>query len=461
MPPREPWRAYLGASRPKHQPSPALLTPASPAAIASRVPRTLPARVHLPSGQIVRLSDPAARKAAAALPPSPVPGGVMAALAVLEAPGVASTDEGAPLDIRALPVRDAHTLRALLTHAGVLAEEPDTFTCQNCAAPFAIAPSSLLEIAPFVDGELDDPELDAPFEHQKSHPIPPLRAGASLARTVRIAPRTVEEALPLWRAEADPHLRITPAIATAMGITALGAERHARVLAEALMAASPEAFRAVADLLHEAHYPARLVGVHRCAACGARNDLDVPLARDIPREPVNERGPRRPFPDLDAFESMVRAAARDVFRARRVRNIHLFIDADVPFVDDGGEPLLGCYTPGGTDADLPIPRPPEIRIFYRTFEAEYRADERFDVEAEIRETIDHEVTHHLHHLAGHDPLDDEERAAIVEDEARRVGKREIVRRARHSLAQDLRGFFRVAWPLLVVAFAATYLAFCG
>ena len=424
------------------------------------MPRTLPARVHLPSGRIVRLSEPAARKAKASAPPSAVPGGAMAALAILEAPGVVSTDEGTPLDIRALPVRDAHTLRALLTHAGILDEEPDSFTCQNCGAPFEIAPSRLFEIAPFVDGELDDPELDAPFEHQKSHPIPPIRAGASLARTVRIAPRTVEEALPLWRAEADPHLRITPAIAAAMGVTALGSERRARVLADALMSASPEAFRARADLLHEAHYPARLVGVHRCAACGARNDLDVPLARDIPREPMDDRAPRRPFPDLDAFEVMVKAAADDVFRVRRVRNIHLFIDADVPFVDDGGEPLLGCYTPGGTDAELAIPRPPEIRIFYRTFEAEYRADDQFDVEAEIRETIDHEVTHHLHQLAGVDPLDDEERAAIALDEARRVGKREIARRARKSLAQDLVGFFRVAWPLLFIAAAATYLAFC-
>jgi hypothetical protein len=384
----------------------------------------------------------------------------MAALAILEAQGVASTDEGAPLDIRALPVRDAHTLRALLTRAGILDEEPDTFTCQNCSAPFEIAPSRLLEIAPFVDGELDDPELDAPFEHQKLHPIPPVRAGASLARTIRIAPRTVEEALPLWRAEGDRHLGITPAIAAAMGVTALGSERRARVLADALMSASPEAFRAIADLLHEAHYPPRLVGVHRCAACGARNDLDVPLARDIPREPIDDRGPRRPFPDLDAFEAMVKAAADHVFRVRRVRNIHLFIDAGVPFVDDGGEPLLGCYTPGGTDADLAIPRPPEIRIFYRTFESEYRTDEQFDVESEIRETIDHEVTHHLHQLAGVDPLDDEERAAIAMDEARRVGKREIARRARRSLAQDLVGFFRVAWPLLVVAAAATYLAFC-
>ncbi|UQA62135.1 metallopeptidase family protein [Polyangium aurulentum] len=437
------------------------LTIAPRTAIASCVPRTLPARVHLPSGRIVRLSEPAARKAKASAPPSAVPGGCMAALAILEAQGVASTDEGTPLDIRALPVRDAHTLRALLTHAGLLDEEPDAFTCQNCGAPFEIAPSRLLEIAPFVDGELDDPELDAPFEHQKSHPVPPIRAGASLARTVRVAPRTVEEALPLWRAEADRHLRITPAIAAAMGVVALGSERRARVLADALMSASPEAFRAIADLLHEAHYPARLVGVHRCASCGARNDLDVPLARDIPREPVGDRAPRRPFPDLDAFEAMVKAAADDVFRVRRVRNIHLFIDADVPFVDDGGEPLLGCYTPGGTDAELAIPRPPEIRIFYRTFESEYRADDQFDVEAEIRETIDHEVTHHLHQLAGVDPLDDEERAAIALDEARRVGKREIARRARKSLAQDLVGFFRVAWPLLVIAAAATYLAFCS
>jgi hypothetical protein len=409
---------------------------------------------------VVRLSEAAARAASKG---DTREGACMRALAILQAPSVLTTDEGGALDPMTLPVRDAHVLRALLSRAGVVEEEAAEFTCQNCEAPFRVAPSSLLEVGPFVDGELQDPELDGSFDHERSHAIPPVRVGGAVARAVRIAPRTVEQALPLWRAEGQGPLRITPAIVTAMGVVALGRERRSRVLADALADASPEAFRAVADLLHAAHYPPRLFAVHRCEACGARNDLDVPLACEIPYEPLDEGsrdGRERPgFPDLDAFEAMVREAADRVYRARRVRNVDLFIDAGVPFCDDGGEPLLGCYTPGGADPETGVPRAPELRVFYRTFAEEYRADPSFDLKDEIRETIDHEVTHHLHHLAGSDPLDDEERAEIEKDELRRVGQREAVRRAGKGAASEIAGFLRATWPIWVLLLIGTWLAF--
>ncbi|WP_338046369.1 hypothetical protein [Polyangium spumosum] len=420
----------------------------------------LPARVFLPSGRVARLSDEAARRAAAqARAPDIQPGGCMEALTLLEAEDVTRDGDGAPLDVRGLSLRDFHVLRALLLRAGVQKEETAELPCENCGEAFRVAPSSLLEIAPFVDGELDDPELDAPFDHDAAHVIPAIRVGAELARSVRVAARTVEEALPLFRAESAPA-RITPAIVIAMGITTLGRERRASAIAKALGEAPPEAYQSVADLLYEAHYPARLGAVHRCATCGARSDLDVPWRREIPYEIGEPRKARRDFPDLDAFEAMVASAADRIYRARGVRNIDLFVDDDVPACDDGGEPLLGCYTPGGTDPTLGMPRPPEIRLFYRTFQAEHRRDRSFDVAAEIDETIDHEITHHLHHLAGDDPLDDEEHAQIEEEALRRIGKREATRRAGKGVASELAGFVRTTWPLFVIAFVATYFTFC-
>lgn len=473
-------------------------------------------------------------------------------LEVLEGRSVIADDQGQPVNPRTLALRDAHVLRALLTYAGVVPEEPGSYTCMNCGEPFEVSPSNLLEPGPFIDGELDDPALDAPFAFDAWQPLPAVRVNAAerdtpseqraaravVARRVRLAERTVEEALPLWRATASSVLRITPVIVTAMGVVALAAHgdraafrrSHARrrgglvvghgssarllgrasvvessiALADALAGASSEAWGAIVDLFHAAHYSPRLVGVHRCPACGARNDLDVPLERELAREDLGEEGAlgepedaepedaepedaepedaepeakkesrivpvskakaaagRRPFPDLASFEARVRKAAAAVYRARGVRNIDLFIDAGVPACDDGGEPLLGCYTPGtAAGADLEIEKRPEIRLFYRTFRAEHRADPAFDIEAEIHETIDHEVTHHLHHLSGHDPLDAEERAEIAMEHARRVGRREVVRRAARGAIGEMSGFLRVSWPLLIALAVASALAWC-
>jgi hypothetical protein len=421
----------------------------------------LPERVHLPSGRVLRLSLQAAEKAAhSATADSAVAShGLSMTVAVIGAAGVLSDDSGHPVDLLALALRDAHVLRALFIRAGLIEEELGTYSCQNCSAPFDASPSRLLEVAPFVDGELHDPELDAPFDFEQMHRIPALRVGRTVARTVRLAPRTVEQSLELWRATTTDVLRVTPALIASMGVRALGRERRSSAIAAALAHARAEPWRAIVDLYHEAHYPARLVAVHRCAECGARNDLDVPLLRELSREPVSDSLPRGVFPDLDAFERRVRETSASVYRARGVQNIDLFIDAGVPACDEGGEPLLGSYTPGTTEFDGGIARPPEIRLYYRTFEAEARADPRFDIDREIRETIDHEITHHLHHLAGSDPLDDEERGEIAEEQVRMVGRSESIRRARRGAAAELAGFFRVTWPmwlLLLLGFAISW-----
>lgn len=445
-----------------------------------RAPRALPERVHLPSGRVARLSARAARAAAAAVASArPCPRGCLRDLRVLQGAGVLTDERGVPLDPLELPLADAHALRALLAASAVVPEAPAGFCCENCGAPFDATPSRLLEMGPFVDGELDDPELDRAFDFDAWHPIPALRVGRAICRRVKLAPRTAAEALPLLRLAAaarpeasgegsaeGPELRLTPAVVAAMGVVGLGAERRASALADALAGAPGDAWAAIVDLYHEAHYPARLVAVHRCAECGARNDLDVPLERELLREPRGaparpRRGGGAAFPDLDAFEAKVRAAAERIYGARGVQNIDLFIDGGVPACDDGGEPLLGCYTPGGEGGELGIDQAPEIRLFYRTFEAERRADPGFDVDAEIEETLDHEVTHHLHHLAGSDPLDEEERDEIERDRVRLVGQAEARRRARRGAVADFGGFLRATWPVWLLVAAASAFAWCG
>ncbi len=418
---------------------------------------SLPSRVLLPSGLSVRLSHEAATRALHVHERS---GTCLHALEILEADGVVTTDDGERLDIRGLSLRDIHVLRAFLAHAGVVSDESIELPCENCDKHFQVKPSSLFEPSPFVDRDLDDPDLDAPFRYDEVHSIPRVLVGRERARTIRLAERTVRDVLPLWQAENAETVRMTPAIVIAMGITALGRERRAGVIADALMRASPDAFRAIADLVYQAHYSPRLVGAIRCVSCGARNDVDVLPVREIPYDMTEgHRDKRRVFPDVDTFETMVREAGKRIYRARGVRNIDLVVDDGVPACDDGGEPLLGCYTPGHPDELDGSLRSPEIRVFYRTFSAVHRDEPSFDVRAEIDETIDHEVTHHLHYLAGDDPLDEEEREAIVEENVRRIGKREAARRVSKQFRDDVGGFFRTAWPLLVVAFLATWLGF--
>ncbi len=459
--------------------------------------------IHLPSGRTVQLhlGAPPGRRSSVPLHPfattpqeaaSPEEAPFARALSALARPGALTGTSNQPLDVYTFTLRDLHTLRALLTCAGHLSEEPAAFTCQNCDAPFSVAPSTLLAPAPFFDGELTDPEYDEPFPFGEPQPIPrialppgrfgrPPRLGRTRrsfrkrgdaphgGTTITFAERTAHEALPLLNAADDwitfksKETRITPALVIAMGIIALGNEKSPRVIAEALSNANEIAWGAVLEHYLHAAYPPRLFGLYRCSHCDARNDLDVPLARewDRTRRMLRSRN-RPPFPDLDTFEARVRFHADRVYKAQAVRNIDLFVDADVPDCDEGGEPLLGSYVPFGTDETIGIQKNAEVRLYYRTFKSAYDEDPSFDVEAEIFETIAHEIEHHLNYLRGDDPMDDEEHATIDAEVVRRIGSKETARRNAFTFTNDLVGFFKTTWPLwlgvLLFALLARYMS---
>ena len=70
---------------------------------------------------------------------------------------------------------------------------------------------------------------------------------------------------------------------------------------------------------------------------------------------------------------------------------------------------------------------------------------------EIVETLEHELDHHDAWRRGNDPVDDEERAAIVDEERIRVGDTEAMRRASRAARGSVGEFLRRTWPLWLVA----------
>lgn len=436
----------------------------------------LPARLMLPSGMRVGLDDRAARMAAQTLAKSVgdrcCEQALLDQLAVLRAPGVLCSENGKPLDVMGLSLRDANVLRAFLGWAGITGEIEEQYSCLNCKKTLVTSPDSLLQIAPFIDGELGDRELDAPFAFDAWHPIPPLRAGKSVARRIRFSDRRVEEAWPLWigLAQSKDLPALTPAMVLAMGIRAMDREHRLSAMTDALCNATPLAWNAIVNLFLEAHYSRRLIGIYRCGECGAKNEIELPWAREFGGSgdletdlniPTRRMKQRPPFPSLDDFEARVRRAANRIYRKLGVRKVDLYIDGGVPACDDGGHPLLGSYQPGTPpNLDLEIHRRPEIRIYYQSFEAEYQCDPFFDIDHEIAETIEHELTHHLHQLAGVDPLDDEEHAEIEMEHARTVGKKETLRRYFRQLGGDFWGFVKATWILWALLLLSTKLLWC-
>jgi hypothetical protein len=161
------------------------------------------------------------------------------------------------------------------------------------------------------------------------------------------------------------------------------------------------------------------------------------------------------FPDIDAFERLVKEEADVAYRELGVRNVDLLVIEGPAEHDDAGEPLLGCYRSADPHA-LP-PEPHEIRLFYRTFANIWRDEGEYDVRAEVAETLRHELEHHLAHLAGVDPIDELEHAEIDREVARRVGRGEARRRALDELVRDVAEFARRTWVVWLVALIATLL----
>src|SRR5688500_13511929 len=85
-------------------------------------------------------------------------------------------------DVRDLALPDFHVLRAVLMKKGFVEEKEIEIACENCDEPMRVRPCDKLEIGPWLDGELGDPELDALDDDAR---------------------RTVREAEPIFRGEED------------------------------------------------------------------------------------------------------------------------------------------------------------------------------------------------------------------------------------------------------------------
>lgn len=426
-----------------------------------------PKRVHLPSGRVVALEakvaapDAAGAGAAAArrrAPKAPL----FSELVDLVASGDLVLREGdAPVDVRKLTLADFHALRAIATRLGWLAEEPIEIACRNCEEPMRVAPCASLELGPWVDGELDDEELDRTLALTLPHPIPPVRLpGGGAARHLTLRNVTAADAAPLHSALRRRRLAITDRVVAAMGIESLGAEKDPRRIAQALERCSEAAWMAIGDLFLRAHYAPRLVSVAICPKCGARNDVDAPYEREFEPAPLEPQSNEELFPSFDAFS----ARAREIFdevAGPRAGAVTLIVDAGVPACDDGGEPLLGSYVPPGGDPTAPV-GVGEVTVYHRTFEAMWNEDGPYDWDAELTETIEHELEHHDGWLVGHDPMDDEERAEIVREHARLVGRAAVARRSVGALGADFRGFLVRTWPIwLIVAVVSLAITVCN
>lgn len=417
-----------------------------------------PKRIHLPGGLVVAVEAKAAVAPRARAKAAPLFSEVLD-LAASGDVGL-RTDAGA-LDLGALELRDFHALRAVATRLGWIAEESVTIDCRNCGAPVEHRPCAALELGPFVDGELDDPELDATLDLSVAHEIPAIHVSErTVAREVTLRSVTVAEAAPLHRALRRRRLVLSDRVVRAMGVAKLGPVTDPRRIADALSRCSDEAWSAVGDLFLAAHYPPRLASIAKCPACGARNDVDAPYERELEPSRPGRQSNAQVFPDFDAFDAAAHGAWRRIAGPREAA-VRLVVDEGVPACDDGGEPLMGSYLPPGGDPSAPVGAG-EITLYYRTFRAMWDEDGPYDWRGEIDETVEHELEHHDGWRVGHDAMDDDERAAIVRERARTVGAKASARAELGALGTDLAGFLARTWPIwLIVAVATVAISVCG
>lgn len=428
----------------------------------------LPARLTLPSGAVVQLrlagaegqGGPGALEPLVRAPGAPL---FSEAVRALTPPGerVSLTQGGKGVDVGSLALRDFHVLRAVLARSGVIAEEEVEIACRNCGAPMRALPCATLEIGPWADGELDDPELDTTLPLGVPIDVPELPLGrVRTARTVTFEDRTVHEAHELFVAAAREHLELTPEVVRAMGITLVGTESDAEKISRALAECDDEAFHAVGDAFLATHYVLRLGCVVFCEGCGARNDIDAPYERESGggggERPAPERGAPddEGFPDFDTFATRAREIAQPMLDRVPGEPVELVVEGGTPAVDDGGEPLLGSYVPPHAGDSSTPTQSPLVTLYYRTFGAMWREDGPYDWQDELSETVEHELDHHISFLRGDDPTDDEERAVIREEAVRIVGRREVGRRATLGIAASFSDFLRRTWPIWVLAILA-------
>ena len=417
-----------------------------------------PKRVHLPGGLVVAVEARETPRPRERMPGAPL----FSELADLVASGDVTLLRGTePLSVPSLELRDFHALRAIATRLGWLPEEPVVVACRNCGQAVSHLPCAALELGPFVDGELDDPELDRTLDLTVSHAIPPVRlTGGATAREVKFRSVSAADAVPLHRALRRRRLVVSERVVVAMGIEALGPARDARRIAAALARCSAEAWEAIGNLFLLAHYPPRLSSTALCSKCGARNDVDAPYEREFEPSRPTEQSNAQVFPDVDAFDARARASFERI-AGPLAGQVTLTVDDEVPACDDGGEPLMGAYVPPGGDVSAPVGAG-QITLYYRTFRAMWEEDGPYDWEGEIDETIDHELEHHDGWRGGHDPMDDEERSEIAREHARLVGRRTAARATVGALGADIGGFFARTWLIWLIVGAVTIaITVCG
>jgi len=353
-----------------------------------------------------------------------------------------------------------HLVRDLAEREGVLAPvEMPPLICRNCDAAIDATGASVVEALL----ERGEPALGSRGVFQ---PRARRREVASVAQVrdalrfdpvkgivgVALEPPTLAEARPLWRwLEGDDP--IDADVVRALGVKALlredGRVTSAKKIAR-LIDGSALLSELVAVAFLEACYSPRCTRPVSCPACGTVHDDPSPSLRELELGDLalaHLAGQGEGFPSFEELAKRALEIADEVYAERRVANLPLFVEDGTPPVDGAGEPLMGSYQPVDDDDGLRF----EIKLYYETFRRMYE-EAPYDVDAELRDTIDHEVEHHLHHLAGYDPVADEEDREVRRDLERRYGKGAVRRAEKDAVVTELRDMGRFFfWGLLVAA----------
>lgn len=415
----------------------------------------LPRTLTLPSGRVVGLD----RSRAKTIPgPANANAPLFTEARAVLAGGLLTDEDGVTLDPASLVLRDFHVLRAVLMRSGLVREEAYASTCHQCDAPFTVVPCERLEIGAWAFGEPPDPELDATLPFGEPVDMPPLPLGkVRSARSVTFADRTVAEAAPAFAILARDPLVVDVALVTALGVTAVGGETSPARIARALREADDRAFAAVSAAFVDSHYPLRLVAIVKCGSCGARNEVDAPYERELAAglDDAPRGGGGEAFPDLATFADRAQALAAPMIENEATRDVVVFVEGGVPAVDAAGHPLLGSYDPPTHPDDAGhVTRPPTVTVYHRTFAAQWDEEGPYDWQAELEETIEHELEHHVYFLRGGDPMGDDEDDALLDEEARLVGRHELQRRDLAGFGGSLVDFARRTWPIWLLSLVA-------